>query len=70
MDVESPPPPGNEMSADIMAAWKRRKFEDAAISDVSFVPFIVEATGASAGEDPATWTLFKMGIVNRMLEKI
>ena len=28
-----------------MAARKQREFEDAAISDVSFVPFIVEATG-------------------------
>ncbi len=28
-----------------MAARKQREFEDAAISDVFFVPFIVEATG-------------------------
>ncbi len=34
-----------EVAADIMAARKQREFEDAAISDVFFVPFIVEATG-------------------------
>ena len=34
-----------EVAADIMAARKQREFEDAAISDVPFVPFIVEATG-------------------------
>ena len=34
-----------EVAASIMAARKQREFADAAISDVSFVPFIVEATG-------------------------
>jgi hypothetical protein len=34
-----------EVAADIMAARKQREFDDAAITDVSFVPFIVEATG-------------------------
>ena len=34
-----------EVAADIMAARKTKEFEDAAITDVSFVPFIVEATG-------------------------
>ncbi len=34
-----------EVAADNMAAKKQREFDDAAITDVSFVPFIVEATG-------------------------
>ena len=33
-----------EVAADIMAARKQRVFDDAAITDVWLVPFIVEAT--------------------------
>ncbi len=34
-----------EVAADIMAARKQREFDDAAITDVSFFPLIIEATG-------------------------